>query len=93
MLTLAVLRLLVLPFIAYNTLVACVYIYDKWRAKTGGSRVSEKTLLVLAAAFGAVGALAGMQIARHKTRKWRFAVGVPFMLVLQLAFVLLSRKP
>ena len=93
MLTPDVLRLLVLPLFLYNVLVAATYAYDKWQAKRGGRRVSEKTLFVMAMAFGSVGALAGMQLARHKTRKWRFAVGVPFMLILQLAFVMLAKRP
>jgi uncharacterized membrane protein YsdA (DUF1294 family) len=88
-----VLRFLLLPLFFYNVLVAGTYAYDKWQAKRGGRRVSEQTLLVMALAFGSVGALAGMQLARHKTRKWRFAVGVPFMLILQLAFVMLAKRP
>ncbi len=42
-------------------------------------------LLTLAAAFGSVGALFGMYTFRHKTRKPKFAYGVPALLVVHLA--------
>ena len=60
-----------------------VYAYDKLQAKTGGWRVPEKTLLLLALLMGAPGALAAMYTIRHKTRKPVFTVLVPGMLLLQ----------
>ena len=65
----------------------CVYACDKHQAKTGGWRVPERTLLLLALAFGAPGALAGMRVMHHKTLKKRFTVSVPAFLVLQLALL------
>lgn len=65
----------------------CVYAYDKRQAKTGGWRVPERTLLLLALAFGAPGALAGMRVMHHKTLKKRFTLTVPTLLVLQLALL------
>ena len=62
----------------------CVYAYDKRQAKTGGWRVPERTLLLLALAFGA---LAGMRVMHHKTLKKRFTLTVPTLLVLQLALL------
>jgi len=45
-----------------------IYGYDKLQARRGGRRVSERTLLLLALAGGALGGWAGMLIWRHKTR-------------------------
>jgi uncharacterized membrane protein YsdA (DUF1294 family) len=73
--------------LAYNGFVALLFAYDKWRARRGSSRVPEKTLLLLAAFFGALGALLSMHLVRHKTRKPRFRYGVPFLLFLQVGFV------
>lgn len=65
----------------------CAYAYDKRQAKAGGWRVPERTLLLLAFAFGAPGALAGMRVMHHKTLKKRFTLSVPAFLVLQLALL------
>ena len=51
-----------------------VYGWDKARSKTGGWRVPEVTLHVLALAGGVVGAWAGRAVLRHKTRKREFTV-------------------
>lgn len=86
------LRLLIVPYLLYNVAVGATYAYDKWQARRGGRRVPERTLLVLACAFGALGALVAMRTTRHKTRTLRFAVGVPFMLCLQVLVLMLARR-
>jgi uncharacterized membrane protein YsdA (DUF1294 family) len=45
---------------------------DKQRAQARLSRISERSLLLLALAGGVVGAIAGQQAFRHKTRKQPF---------------------
>lgn len=72
----------------YNVVIIAVYGWDKLRAKRGGRRTPENTLLWLAACFGAAGALLAIQLFRHKSRKPRFAVGVPVMLVAQGGIIL-----
>lgn len=64
-----------------------VYGADKRRARRGGWRVPEATLIALAVLGGAGGALLAMILFRHKTRKPRFYVTVPLVLVAQLALV------
>lgn len=49
-----------------------VYGLDKRAAKTGGWRVSERALHLLAAAGGWPGAFVGQQVFRHKTVKPSF---------------------
>lgn len=71
-----------------NVVTFAVYAVDKARAIRGEWRVRESTLLGLAAVGGSVGALLAMVVCRHKIRKARFAVGVPAMLILQVALVL-----
>ena len=71
--------------VAINVVAFVVYGIDKKRATHDEWRIPEATLLTLAAAFGAVGALSGMYTFRHKTRKPKFAYGVPAMLVVQIA--------
>ncbi len=62
---------------------------DKWKAKRKERRpetrrVPEKTLFLLAAIGGGVGALAGMRVFHHKTLHRSFRCGVPAILVLQI---------
>ena len=45
--------------------------------------IPERTLLLLAAAGGCTGALAGMLMFRHKTRKLKFMIGVPVIFVVE----------
>ncbi|MFZ5816592.1 MAG: DUF1294 domain-containing protein [Bacillota bacterium] len=69
----------------YNLLVLALYALDKGRARRGRRRISEAALLWLAALGGGAGALLGVYLVRHKSRKGRFALGVPLLLAAQLA--------
>ena len=59
--------------------------FDKWKAKRDKWRVPEKTLLMFAAIGGTIGAFAGMQVFRHKTKHWKFILGVPACMILHVA--------
>lgn len=67
-----------------NIITFLLFGEDKRRARQQKWRISEQTLLVLALLGGAVGALAGMYTFHHKTRKWKFRIGVPVILILQI---------
>lgn len=79
------LMLLGIYLIVINLMTFGVYGVDKWKAKHGRWRVTEATLLGLAFAGGFLGAMAGMKVWHHKTRKWKFKAGVPAALVLWAA--------
>ena len=74
-----------LAVINFTTLAA--YGLDKGRAKSGKWRIPERTLLLLALAGGSLGALAGMIMFRHKTRKPKFYISVPVMFVAHCVIV------
>ena len=59
---------------------------DKHRARVHRRRVSEAALMVLALLGGGVGILGGMLLFHHKTRKPRFYIGVPVILVFEILF-------
>lgn len=80
------------PVFAYLALVNVLSFFayggDKLRARTRGARrTPEKTLLLLAAVGGSLGALIGMRLFRHKTRHRYFACGVPAMLIVHIALL------
>ena len=72
---------------AINLIAAAVTFFDKRAARRHRERVPEATLLFLAAVGGAAGEYLAMLLARHKTRKPKFAVGVPLMLLAQAALI------
>lgn len=60
--------------------------FDKGRAgRRGARRVRERTLFLAALLGGGLGACLGMWGFRHKTRHWRFAVGMPLILLIEAA--------
>lgn len=72
-----------------NLAAFVLYGIDKRRARKNLWRIPEATLILIAVFGGSVGALAGMILFRHKTRKPRFSVGVPVILGMQVLFFLL----
>lgn len=58
--------------------------YDKRAAKYGWRRVSERALLMLAAAGGSLAMFFTMRLIRHKTKKMKFMLGIPLLIALQL---------
>lgn len=73
---------------AWNIAVFALYGIDKWKAKHQRWRVSESALLLCAFFGGALGALVGMEVFRHKTKKWKFRILVTVFLILQAAVAL-----
>lgn len=82
---------LVIYLIVINLVAFVVYGVDKYKAKKSKWRVPERTLLLLAFLGGSLGAGIGMLVWHHKTRKPKFYVTVPILIVLLIlccAFIL-----
>ena len=60
---------------------------DKLRAKNQVWRVPEKTLFLMALIGGSIGTNVGMYVFRHKTKHWYFVIGMPLILIVQIALV------
>lgn len=67
-----------------NIIAFFMYGIDKLKAKHRRWRIPEATLLGIAAVGGSLGAFAGMQIFRHKTKHLRFQILVPLFLILHI---------
>ena len=78
--------------LAVNIATFLLYGIDKYKAKKGQWRISEATLLTMAAIGGSIGAWAGMRLWHHKTKHKKFKYGIPIIIILQvaLAFYLLT---
>jgi len=74
--------------IVINVVTFLVYGIDKWKAKQGSWRISEATLLILAAIGGSIGALLGMKVWHHKTMHKKFKYGVPLILLAHIALLI-----
>lgn len=62
-----------------------VFGIDKWKAKRGARRIRERTLFLLAAIGGSIGAWLGMKVWHHKTLHKSFRFGIPAIFFLQIA--------
>ena len=61
---------------------------DKHKARKNLWRIPERVLMTVAVLGGSAGILLGMYTARHKTKHLKFTLGVPAILILQIAAVL-----
>lgn len=68
----------------WNAITFLLYGWDKLSAVRGWRRISERTLLEWSS-LGAVGALTGMIVFRHKVRKKKFLLLIPLFLLLEIA--------
>ena len=61
---------------------------DKWKAKNDAWRIPESTLMALALMGGSIGGIAGMYTFRHKTKKPKFYIGMPAILIFEIIAVI-----
>jgi len=78
-------RGLALYLLAINVLTFAAFAVDKRRAIRRQWRVSERSLLMMAAGGGWVGALLGQFILRHKTRKEPFRTQLYCIIAMEAA--------
>lgn len=57
---------------------------DKWKAKNEMWRIPENTLFGFAFLGGGIGTIAGMYTFRHKTKKLKFTIGMPAIVILEI---------
>ncbi len=60
---------------------------DKRKAKWGKWRIPEQTLFIVTALGGGIGTIAGMYTFHHKTKKPKFTIGLPTILILEIILV------
>lgn len=79
---------IIMYLIAINLITLLAMYIDKQKAKKSKRRISEKTLFTLVFLGGGIGGIAGMYIFRHKTKKTRFIIGFPAIVIFQILVVI-----
>lgn len=70
-------------FIIINIIGFLIMLIDKRKAEKGKWRIPEKTIFIITALGGGIGTISGMYLFRHKTKKWQFTFGLPFITILE----------
>lgn len=79
----------ILIYIILNIISLGIYGYDKHCAVINKWRVSEFTLLAMAAGGGSLGALIAMYSFHHKTRHKKFQICVPLLLIIHVSLLII----
>lgn len=78
-------ELLSIYLLIINAIAFCLMLIDKYKARKNLWRIPEATLISTALLGGSIGALIGMYTVRHKTRHAKFSIGIPLILLAQIA--------
>ena len=78
----------IIYLIAINIITFLVMGLDKWKAKHGSWRIQEATLFTLVLVGGGIGGILGMIVFHHKTKKAKFQIGFPAILLTEAAFII-----
>ena len=81
-------QILLVYLLLVNAAGFLLMLVDKIKAKRNLWRIPEATLMGVAAIGGSIGAIAGMNLFRHKTRHVKFYIGLPVILTLQIVAVI-----
>lgn len=79
-------KYIVIYLISINIIGFFIMGIDKYKAKKGMWRIPENTLFLFAFIGGGIGTIAGMYTFRHKTKKLRFIIGMPAIVILEILF-------
>ncbi len=75
-------------FFAINIIGFLAMGIDKLKAKKDWWRIPEGTLMMFCLLGGGFGTIAGMYTFRHKTKKLKFTVGMPTILISEIALII-----
>ena len=79
---------IIIYFIVINLLGFLMMYIDKKKAIKGKWRISEKSLFVVTLLGGGIGTNIGMNMFRHKTKKMKFSIGFPTILIVEIALII-----
>lgn len=76
-------------FLVMSIAALILYRIDKTKAQKDAWRIKEATLLLVGFLGGAIGAILGMRLFRHKTKHWYFWVVNLLGLAWQIALIII----
>ena len=82
-------HIILVYLVTINVATFFTYGLDKRKAKKAKWRIRETALLTLAVLGGSIGAWLGMKVWHHKTMHKKFKYGIPLILLVQIAAVVL----
>ena len=77
-------QMLIIYLVIINVIGFLAMGIDKHQAKMSNRRIPENTLLGLTVLGGGVGTILGMYVFHHKTKKGKFTIGMPMILILEI---------
>lgn len=80
--------IILLIYLIFNIISFALFAVDKRKAVRNKWRISEATL-ILSSVFGIFGGFCGMYIIRHKTKKPKFFIGLPLILIAEIALAVM----
>ncbi len=81
--------ILIIYLLLINFLGIASMASDKIRAMERRYRIPESVLLLISIIGGSIGSIAGMLLFRHKIRRAKFRIGLPVILIVQIALIVL----
>lgn len=81
-------EILLIAYVIINLWMFYMMYKDKKLAKTHKWRISEKTLILGALAFGGLGMFMGMRVFHHKTKHTLFRIVAPLAAIIQIAVLI-----
>lgn len=82
-------KILVVYLLIINAIGFILMLVDKIKARKNLWRIPESTLFLAAVIGGSVGSLLGMYTFRHKTKHFKFILGMPLILAVQIILAIL----
>lgn len=79
---------LLLVYLIFNIVSFALFTIDKRKAVKNKWRIPEATL-ILSSVFGIFGGFCGMYIVRHKTKKPKFFIGLPLILIAEITLAVM----
>ncbi len=83
---------MIYAILIYNFIVFITYGLDKYKAVKGKYRISEKTLIILSAFLGSLGAGLSMVIFNHKTSAIKFQIKYVFSVAINVLIIFIYYK-
>jgi uncharacterized membrane protein YsdA (DUF1294 family) len=85
-------NILIVMLIIINIISFIVMARDKKKAinNDNTNRIPEGVIFFIAAIFGGMGIYLGMFVLRHKNRKWYFRLGIPLLILQNIATIYLA---